>query len=60
MDMYALLYLKLVTSKDLRYSTWDLAHCYVAAWMGGELRGEWIHVYAWLSPFTALLIPQHC
>ena len=20
------------------------------AWMGGEFRGEWIHVYVWLSP----------
>ena len=24
----------------------------VAAWMGGEFEGEWIHVYAWLSPFA--------
>ena len=24
--------------------------CYVAAWMGGELAGEWIHVYVWRSP----------
>ena len=21
------------------------------AWMGGEFRGEWIHVYVWLSPW---------
>ena len=25
------------------------------AWMGGEFGGEWIHVYVWLSPFTAYL-----
>ena len=27
----------------------NFAQCYVAAWMGRELRGEWIHVYVWLS-----------
>ena len=35
--------------KDLVYSTWNSAGCYVAAWMGGELGGEWIHVYVWLN-----------
>ena len=45
MDMYTLLYLKWITSKDLLYSTGNSAQCYVAAWMGGEFRGEWIHVY---------------
>ena len=24
-------------------------------WMGGEFGGECVHVYAWLSPFTAHL-----
>ena len=33
----------------------ESAQCYVAAWMGGELGGEWIHVYVWLSPFAVCL-----
>ena len=32
-------------NKDLLYSTWNSAQCYVAVWMGGEFGGEWIHVY---------------
>ena len=44
-DMYTLLYLKWVANKDLLYSTWNSAQCYVATWMGGEFGGEWIHVY---------------
>ena len=48
--MYTLLYLKWITHKDLLYSTRNSAQCYVAAWMGGEFGGEWIHVYVWLSP----------
>ena len=40
MDMYTLLYLKWITSKDLLYSTWNSAQCNVAAWMGGEFAGE--------------------
>ena len=39
-DMYTLLYLKWVTNKDLLYSAGNSAQCYVAAWMGGEFRGE--------------------
>ena len=31
------------------------AQCHVAAWMGGEFGGEWIHVYVWLSPFAVHL-----
>ena len=27
----------------------------MAAWLGGEFGREWIHVYVWLSPFTAHL-----
>ena len=52
---YTLLYLKLITNKDLLYSTGNSAQCYVAAWVGGESGGEWIHVYIWLSPFAVLL-----
>ena len=60
-DMYTLLYLKWVANKDLLYSTWNSAQCYVATWMGGEFGGEWIHVYVWLSPFVVhLKLLQHC
>ena len=41
--MYTLLYLKWITNKDLLYSTWNSAPCYVAAWMGGGFGWEWIH-----------------
>ena len=58
-DVYKLLYLKWITKKDLLYSTENAAQCYVAAWMGGEFGGEWLHVYAWLSPFTAHLKLSH-
>ena len=54
-DMYALLYLKWITSRNLLCSTWNSAQCYVAAWMGGEPGGDWIHVYLRLSPFTVHL-----
>ena len=61
MDMYTLLYLKRITNKDLLFSTWNSAQCYVAAWMGGESGGEWIQVYVWLGPFTVYLkLLQHC
>ena len=46
-DMHTLLYLKWITNKDLLYSTWNSAQCYVAAWMGGEFEKQ-IHVYVWL------------
>ena len=52
MDMYTLLYLKWTTNKVLLYSTGNSAQCFVAAWMGGQTGGEWIHVYVWLSPFN--------
>ena len=61
MDIYTLLYLKWITNKDLLYSTGNSAQCYVAAWMGGEFGGEWIHVYVWRSPFAVhLTLSQHC
>ena len=40
---------------QLLNSTGNSAQCYVAAWMGGESGGEWIHVYVWLSPFPVHL-----
>ena len=61
MDMYTLLYLKWITNEDLLDSTGNSAQCYVAAWVGGESGGEWIHVYVWLSPFAVhLKLSQHC
>ena len=61
MDMYALLYLKWITNKDLLYTTGDSAQRYVGAQMGGESGGEWMHVYVWLSPFTIhLKLSQNC
>ena len=49
MDMCTLLHLKWITNKDPLYSTWNPAQCYVAAWMGGEFGGEWIHVYIYMA-----------
>ena len=49
MDWYTLLYVKPITSKDLLYSSWNSIQCCVAAWMGGEFGGEWVHVYVWLA-----------
>ena len=61
MDTYTLLYSKRITNKDLLYSTGNSAQCYVAAWMGGESGGEWMHVHVWLSPFAVhLTLSQHC
>ena len=61
MDAYTLVYLKWMNNKDPLYSTWNSVQCYVAAWMGQEFGGEWIHMYAWLSPFAVhLKLPQHC
>ena len=59
--MYTLLCLKWIIDKDLLCSIGNSAQCSVAAWMGGEFGGEWIHVYVWLSPFAVHLKPsQHC
>ena len=60
MDMYTLLYLKWITNKSLLYSTGNPDQYYVSAWMGGEFRGEWIHVCVWLNPLTVhLKLSQH-
>ena len=39
MDMYTLPYLEWIINKDLLHSTGNSAHCYVAAWVGGEFGG---------------------
>ena len=49
MDMYALLYSKGITNKDLLYSARNSAQRYVAAWMGGEFGREWICVLICLA-----------
>ena len=60
-DLATSLYLKWITNKDLLYSTWNSAQCYVAAWIGGEFGGEWIHIYVCLSLFTVYLkLSQYC
>ena len=60
--MYILLYSKWITNKDLLYSTWNSAQCYVPAWMGGGVGGRMdTCMYVWLSPFTVhLKLSQHC
>ena len=60
-DMYTLLYFKWITNKNLLYSTWNSAQCYVAR-MGREFRGEWINEYVvWLSPSAVQLkLSQRC
>ena len=58
-DMNTLLHLKWITNKDLLYSTGNSAPCYVAAWMGGDLGGERIHVYVRLSHFAVHLKLSH-
>ena len=59
-DMYTLLYFKWITNKNLLYSTWNSAPCYVAR-MGGEFRGAWIHEYVlWLSPSAVQLKLSQC
>ena len=60
-DTYSLLFLKWITNNYLLYSTENSDQCYVAAWMGREFGGEWIHVYVWLNPFAVYLkLLQHC
>ena len=61
MDVYTLLYLKWITNKVLLHNIGNSGQCYVAAWMGGEVGGQWIHVCEWLSPFTVhQKLSQHC
>ena len=60
MDRYTLPCLKL-TVNQRTYGIAQITQCYVAAWMGEEFVGEWIHVYIWLSPFTVhLKLSQYC
>ena len=56
MDLYTLLYLKQITKKDLRYSTGNSVQCYLAAWVGGEFGGGWIHLYVHPPETTTTLL----
>ena len=44
-DIYTLLYIKLVTNKDLLYSTGNSTQYSVMTYMGKESKKEWIHLY---------------
>ena len=45
-DVYTLLYLKWIANKDLLYSTWNSAQCYVAAgWEGGLGKNGDMYMY---------------
>ena len=58
---HCLLCLERVTNQNLLYSTWNSAHCYVAAWMRGGFGEPWIRVYVWLNPFAIHpKLSQHC
>ena len=44
-DIYTLLYIKLITNKDLLYSTGNSIQYSVMTYMGKESNKEWIYVY---------------
>ena len=46
MDMFTLPYLKWITNKDIQYSTWNSVQGYMAAWIGGYLRGDFATLWA--------------
>ena len=52
MDMHTWLSLRWGPSEDLLQGTGNSASRHVPAWWGGESEGEWVHVYAGLSPFA--------
>ena len=50
-----------IKKKVLLYSTGKSAQCYVALWVDGKFRGEWINVYVWLNPVAVhLKLQQYC
>ena len=59
--MYTELYSQRMPNKVLGSSTGNSAHCYAAAWQGGEFRGECMHVCEWLRLSAGHLnLPQQC
>ena len=60
MDMYTLIHLK-QTTRTYCIACGTPAQCCMAAWMAGELGGEWIRVYVRLRSFAVNLeLSQHC
>ena len=53
--MYTLLFIKLVSNKDLLYSTRECTQYSVITYMGKEPEKEWIYVYVELIHFTVYL-----
>ena len=60
MDLYMLLYLKWVTSKDLQYNTGNSSQCYAETWIGGEFGGEWTCVCTAESLRCSPETVKHC
>ena len=61
MDVDTRLCLTWRTSKEPLDNMGKSAQCHMAAGMGGEFGGEWVHVYVWLSLFVVHLKPsQNC
>ena len=59
MGMYTLLYLKWITNKNLLYSTWNSAQCYMAAWMGGEFGRERMCMCVCVCGCVCVCVPSH-
>ena len=55
MDMYTLLNLKQITNKDILYSTWNTAQCYVAEYFHC-LPENYHNTVNWLYPNTKLKV----
>ena len=55
MDVCTLPDFQWIGDKDLPFSTGNSAQRQAAAWMGGELGGEWVHACLRLRPFTVHL-----
>ena len=45
----------LIHQSGLLTARLDTSKCFVAAWMGGKLGKEWIHVFLWPGPITIQL-----
>ena len=54
-------YIKMDNQQGPNCTVQETAQCYVAVWIEGELQGEWIHIYVWLSPSAVHpKLSQHC
>ena len=52
--MYALLYVKRTTSKDLPWRTGNFSQCYGAVWVEGESGGDWINALVMVESLCCL------